>query len=231
MALSLIVGNKNYSSWSMRPWIAMKATGIAFTEEVISLNAPDFKARVSKVSGTGKVPVLSDGDVHVWESLAILEYLAEKFPGAGLWPSDPAARGHARAIASEMHAGFVPLRRHLPMNLWRPVMPRALPDDVAANVRRIEHIWTDCRTRFGMGGPFLFGRFGAADAMYAPVVSRFHTYAVEVGCGGARLYEGRDGLAGLGRMARRRNQGAVGSAGRRGRLADRTARVTLKHRP
>ena len=95
MALSLIIGNKNYSSWSMRPWIAMKVAGIAFAEEVISLNAPDFKARVCKVSGTGKVPALSDGDVHVWESLAILEYLAEKFPEAGLWPSDPAARAHA----------------------------------------------------------------------------------------------------------------------------------------
>lgn len=181
MALSLIVGNKNYSSWSMRPWIALKAAGIPFTEEVISLNAPDFKARVSKVSGTGKVPVLSDGGIHVWESLAIIEYLAEKFPDAGLWPSDPAARAHARAVASEMHAGFMPLRRHLPMNMWRPVLRRELPDDVAANVRRIEHIWTDCRTRFGKGGPFLFGRFGGADAMYAPVVSRFHTYAVEVG--------------------------------------------------
>jgi glutathione S-transferase len=181
MALSLIIGNKNYSSWSMRPWIAMKATGIAFTEEVISLNAPDFKPRVSKVSGTGKVPVLSDGDVHVWESLAILDYLAEKFPDAGLWPSDPAARAYARAVAAEMHAGFVPLRRHLPMNMWRPVRPRELPDDVAANVRRVEYIWTDCRTRFGQGGPFLFGRFGAADAMYAPVVSRFVTYGVEIG--------------------------------------------------
>jgi glutathione S-transferase len=181
MALSLIIGNKNYSSWSMRPWIAMKATGIAFTEEVISLNAADFKQRVSKVSGTGKVPVLSDGDVHVWESLAILDHLAEKFPDAGLWPSDPKARSYARAIAAEIHAGFVPLRRHLPMNMRRPAMPRELPDDVAANVRRIEHIWTDCRTRFGQGGPYLFGRFGAADAMYAPVVSRFHTYAVNVG--------------------------------------------------
>jgi glutathione S-transferase len=181
MALSLIIGNKNYSSWSMRPWIAMKATGIAFTEEVISLHAADFKERVSKVSGTGKVPVLSDGDVHVWESLAILDHLAERFPDAGLWPSDPKARGYARAVASEMHAGFIPMRRHLPMNMWRPVIPRELPGDVAANVRRIEHIWTDCRTRFGQGGPFLFGRFGAADAMFAPVVSRFQTYAVEVG--------------------------------------------------
>jgi glutathione S-transferase len=179
--LQLIIGNKNYSSWSMRPWIAMRAAGIPFTEDVISLDAADFKERVSRVSGTGKVPVLSDGDVHVWESLAILDYLAEKFPAAGLWPADPAARGLARAVAAEMHAGFVPLRRHLPMNMWRPPRPRELPDDVVANVRRIEQIWTECRTRFGQDGPFLFGRFGAADAMYAPVVSRFHTYAVEVG--------------------------------------------------
>ena len=181
MALRLIIGNKNYSSWSMRPWIAMKVAGIAFDEEVISLNAPDFKARVSPVSGTGKVPVLSDADVHVWESLAILDYLAEKFPQAGLWPASPQARALARAVSAEMHAGFVPMRRHLPMNIWRPVMKRELPPEVAANVQRIERIWTDCRTRFGQGGPFLFGGFGAADAMYAPVVSRFRTYAVAVG--------------------------------------------------
>jgi glutathione S-transferase len=181
MTLHLIIGNKNYSSWSMRPWIAMKACGIPFSEEVISLDADDFKARVSKVSGTGKVPVLRDGDVHVWESLAILDYLAEKFPHAGLWPSDPAARAYARAIAAEMHAGFVPLRRHLPMNIWRPVKARELPPEVATNIQRIETIWTDCRTRFGNKGAFLFGAFGAADAMYAPVVSRFHTYAVAVG--------------------------------------------------
>jgi glutathione S-transferase len=181
MALRLILGNKNYSSWSFRPWIAMKVAGIAFDEEVISLNAADFKERVTRVSGAGKVPALVDGPVQVWESLAILEYLAERFPAAGLWPSDPAARAQARAIAAEMHAGFVPLRRHLPMNMWRPVKPRELPAEVQVNVRRIEAMWADCRTRFGAGGPYLFGRFGAADAMYAPVVSRFHTYAVEVG--------------------------------------------------
>ena len=180
MTLRLIIGNKNYSSWSFRPWIAMKVAGIAFDEEVISLNAPDFKDRVTKVSGTGKVPALIDGDVQVWESLAILEYLAEKFPQARLWPSDPAARARARAIAAEMHAGFVPLRRELPMNFWRPVKPRTLTAQAQANVRRIDGMWTDCRNRFGAGGPFLFGGFGAADAMYAPVVSRFHTYEVEV---------------------------------------------------
>jgi glutathione S-transferase len=180
MALHLIIGNKNYSSWSFRPWIGMKATRIAFEETVISLEAKDFKARVTAVSGAGRVPVLRDGDVRVWESLAILEYLAEKFPAAGLWPEHPAARAEARAVASEMHAGFAPLRRQLPMNMWRPVLPRQLDADAKANVARIDSIWTDCRARFGAGGLFLYGAFGAADAMYAPVVSRFHTYAVEV---------------------------------------------------
>ena len=181
MGLKLIIGNKNYSSWSLRPWIAMKVAGIAFDEEVISLNAPEFKQRLLQVSGTGKVPTLIDGDVRVWESLAILEYLAEKYPDARLWPVEPAPRSLARAIAAEMHAGFVALRGHLPMNMWRPVMPRELTPDVESNVRRIEAIWSDCRTRYGAGGAFLFGSFGAADAMYAPVVARFHTYAVEVG--------------------------------------------------
>ena len=181
MALKLIIGNKNYSSWSLRPWIAMKVAGIAFDEEVISLDAKDFKSRVTKISGTGKVPALADGNVQVWESLAILEYLAEKYPDARLWPADPAPRALARAIAAEMHAGFVPLRQHLPMNMWRPVTPRQLTPEVQSNVRRIEAIWTDCRTRYGAGDAFLFGSFGAADAMYAPVVARFRTYAVEVG--------------------------------------------------
>jgi glutathione S-transferase len=180
MALKLIIGNKNYSSWSMRPWIAMKVANIAFEEEVISLDAPDFKARLSPISGTGKVPALIDGDVKLWESMAILEYLAEKFPHARLWPADTAVRAHARAVASEMHAGFLPLRRACPMNMWRPVKPLALADDARANVARIDAMWTDCRTRFGGGGQFLFGTFGAADAMYAPVVARFHTYDVKV---------------------------------------------------
>jgi glutathione S-transferase len=181
MALTLVIGNKNYSSWSFRPWIAMKVAGIAFSEEVISLDAKDFKERVSKLSGTGKVPALADGDIRVWESLAILDYLADAFPEARLWPADRAARAYARAIAAEMHAGFVPLRRHCPMNMWRPVRERELTPEAAADVRRIDAIWTDCRTRFGTGGSFLFGAFGAADAMYAPVVSRLHTYAVKLG--------------------------------------------------
>ncbi|HUL90009.1 MAG TPA: glutathione S-transferase family protein [Pseudolabrys sp.] len=182
MALKLIIGNKNYSSWSMRPWIAMKVANIPFEETVISLNAPNFKQVVGPVSGTGKVPALVDGDVRVWESLAILEYLAEKLPDAGLWPADSAARAVARAISNEMHAGFLPLRRLMPMNMWRPVIKRELTPEAAANVQRIEAIWAECRAHHGQksGGPFLFGRFGAADAMYAPVVARLHTYGVAV---------------------------------------------------
>jgi glutathione S-transferase len=185
--LKLIIGNKNYSSWSMRPWIAMKVAGIAFDETVISLDAANFKATVSPYSGTGKVPVLIDDGVSVWESLAILEYLVEKFPKAALWPADAAARAHARAIANEMHAGFLPLRRLMPMNMWRPIIKRELTPEAAVNIQRIEQLWNGARAKYGQGGPFLFGAFGAADAMYAPVVARFHTYAIDVGAE-ARAY-------------------------------------------
>jgi glutathione S-transferase len=181
MALLLLIGNKNYSSWSLRPWIAMKVAGITFTEQVISLDASDFKDRVRQVSAAGKVPALADGATQVWESLAILEYLADKFPQTRLWPAEPSARAHARSIAAEMHAGFTPLRRHYPMNIRRPVQRREPIAEVVDNINRIDTIWTDCRNRFGQAGPFLFGAFGAADAMYAPVVSRFHTYGVDVG--------------------------------------------------
>jgi glutathione S-transferase len=181
MSLKLIVGNKNYSSWSLRPWIAMRNAGIAFEEEVIPLYEPGSTERISKYSPTGKVPVLIDGDMPVWETIAILDHLAEKFPKAQLWPADPKARAHARAISAEMHAGFGPLRKHCPMNMRRVGRKRELTAEVAANVRRIEEIWTDCRRRFGADGPFLFGSFGAADAMYAPVVSRFASYAIGVG--------------------------------------------------
>ena len=187
MGLELVIGNKNYSSWSFRPWLAMKVARIAFAETVIPLDTPDFKSRIADLSVAGKVPVLIDGDTRVWESLAILEYLAEKNPEAGLWPRDARARAHARAICSEMHAGFQPLRRQFPMNMRRPVKAHELNADAAADVRRIETLWGDCRARFGQGGPFLYGAFGAADAMYAPVVSRFHTYGVEVG-GATRDY-------------------------------------------
>jgi glutathione S-transferase len=178
--MKLVVGNRNYSSWSMRPWIGLKAAGIAFDEEVISLYVDGSKEQILRHSPAGKVPILIDGDTHVWESLAILEYAADKFPAAGLWPSDIAARAHARAISTEMHAGFAALRNECGMVLWRPPAKKALSADAQANIARIVDIWTGARTRYGAGGPFLFGRFTAADAMYAPVVARFETYAIDV---------------------------------------------------
>jgi glutathione S-transferase len=193
MSLTLIIGNKNYSSWSLRPWIAMKAAGIPFAEKVIPLYEPGSRDEVLRYSPTGKVPVLIDGDEHVWESLAILEHLAERFPDAGLWPRDARARSHARVVACEMHAGFQALRKHCTMNLWLPVKARPQPDEVLADMRRIEALWADCRARFGeraeSGGPFLFGAYGAADAMYAPVVARFHNYGLPVGAGTQRYME------------------------------------------
>jgi glutathione S-transferase len=180
MSLTLVIGNKNYSSWSMRPWIAMKAAGIPFEEVVIPLYLEGSAERILKYSPAGKVPILIDGDLAVWDTIAILEYLAERFPDAGLWPRDQRARSLARSVSAEMHSGFQPLRQHCTMNLWLPPKPRPQPDEVLENMRRIEAIWRDCRARYGQGGPFLFGRFGAADAMYAPVVARFHNYGLPV---------------------------------------------------
>ena len=182
MTLKLVIGNKNYSSWSMRPWLALRANNIPFEEIFVPLytdNKAD-KERLLSFSASGKVPALIDGDVTVWDSLAIIEYLAERFPEARLWPEDRAQRAHARAIAAEMHSGFLPLRNECGMNLHRPVRAIALSADAQANVARVQKIWLDCRARYGQGGPFLFGAFGAVDAMYAPVVHRFRTYAVEV---------------------------------------------------
>jgi glutathione S-transferase len=187
MSLHLVIANKNYSSWSQRPWLAMKVAGIAFQETVLNLDQPDFKTRMRELGSAGKVPVLIDGDARIWESLAILEYLAEKFPAANLWPRDIVPRGHARAVASEMHSGFQPLRRQLPMNIRRTVAPHVIDADAAADVARIDAIWNECRQRFGAGGDFLYGGFGAADAMYAPVVWRLHTYSVAVSAA-ARTY-------------------------------------------
>lgn len=180
MTLRLTIGNKNYSSWSMRPWLALRACGVPFEETVIPIYVEGAKERILARSPAGKVPVLEDGAVTVWESLAIIEYVAETFPAAGLWPADAAARAHARAIAAEMHAGFLPLRRACPMNMRRPPRGLALGEAAAAGVARIDALWAACRARFGSGGAFLFGSFTAADAMYAPMVSRLHTYDVAV---------------------------------------------------
>jgi glutathione S-transferase len=181
MAPQLVIGNKNYSSWSMRPWIALRAANIAFEEVFIPLytGAAD-KEKILSFSRSGKVPVLVDGDVTVWDSLAIIEYAAERFPEARLWPEDRARRAHARSISAEMHSGFMALRNECGMNLHRPVKPVALSDDAQANIARVQQIWTECRQRYGKAGPFLFGAFSGADAMYAPVVHRFRTYAIEV---------------------------------------------------
>jgi glutathione S-transferase len=178
--MNLILGNKNYSSWSLRPWIAMRALGIPFDEIVIPfgepIGNPQFKAQVRQYSPAEKVPVLVDGDTHVWETLAIMEYLAEKFPAAGVWPKDAKARAEARVLSSEMHAGFAALRGECPMNLRRPVRTRTLAAAAQANVARLDAMWSDCHTRYG--GPFLFGAFCAADAMYAPMATRIHTYGI-----------------------------------------------------
>ena len=181
MALTLVIGNKNYSSWSMRPWIALKACGISFNEIVIPLYTGDAdKRRILGFTKSGKVPALIDGDITVWDSLAIIEYLAERFPDAHIWPQDRASRAHARSISAEMHSGFMALRNECGMNLHRPVGAKRLSDDAKANIARIQQIWTDCRERHAGEGPYLFGVFSGADAMYAPVVHRFHTYAIEV---------------------------------------------------
>jgi glutathione S-transferase len=181
MALQLEIGNKNYSSWSMRPWLALRATNIAFEEVFIPLYAGDAdKQRILSFTRSGKVPALIDGDVTIWDSLSIIEYVAERYPEAGIWPEDRARRAHARSVSAEMHSGFMALRNECGMNLHRPVGAVALSADARANVARIQQIWIECRERYGKLGPFLFGAFGGADAMFAPVVHRFRTYAIEV---------------------------------------------------
>ncbi|MBL8575264.1 MAG: glutathione S-transferase family protein [Hyphomicrobiaceae bacterium] len=176
--MKLIIGNKNYSSWSMRPWLVARHFRIAFDEILIPLDMPDTRAKVLAWSPSGKVPCMVDGDVTVWETLAIIETLAERHPDLPIWPRDPAARAHARAISNEMHAGFAALRTACPMNLkaqkpWKPRGGEAAAKDVA----RILANWREARHRFGAGGPFLYGAFSAADAMYAPVTTRLTTYS------------------------------------------------------
>jgi glutathione S-transferase len=181
---TLVIGNKTYSSWSLRGWLAARLAGIAFEERLVRLSEPGARAALLAQSPAGKVPVLHHGGRVVWDSLAIVEYLAEQRPDAGLWPEDPAARAHARSIAAEMHAGFAALRRHMPMNLRKSLPGRGQGPGVAQDIERISALWQDCRRRFGGqdggagGGPFLFGRAGAVDAMYAPVATRFRTYGV-----------------------------------------------------
>lgn len=174
--MKLYIGNKNYSSWSFRPWIAMTALGVEFEEELIPFDDDASNPKFREFSPTGKVPVLVDGELVVWESLAILEYLADKFRQKHFWPADMSQRAMARALAAEMHGGFGGLRSECPMNMRREIRAIAVSDKVRADVVRVEEIWTQCLER--SGGPFLFGDFCNADAMFAPVVNRLEVYAL-----------------------------------------------------
>ena len=175
---TLVIANKCYSSWSLRPWLLMKQLGIPFDEIVIPLDLPDTKAKVLAHSPAGKVPILVDGDVTVWESIAIMEYIGDAF--APVWPSDRGARAMARSVAAEMHAGFPALRSACPMNLGRKYAPKDRGEAVARDVARFSEIVRQARERVRAGGPFLFGAFSAADAMYAPLATRLDTYSIAI---------------------------------------------------
>jgi len=181
---TLIMGTRNWSSWSLRPYLAMRATGAPFDEVVIALRRPDTRSEILKLSPAGRVPVLKieeGGEITtVFDSLAICETLAERHPQAGLWPADWRARALARSYAAEMHAGFAPLRNALSMEIARRLPTPDLASDVNADITRILEAWTDALTRYGRDGGFLFGRFSIADCMYAPVVSRLRTYGIAV---------------------------------------------------
>jgi glutathione S-transferase len=175
----LVIANRTYSSWSLRPWLALKHTGADFEEIVIPLQQPNTVEEIRRHSPSGRLPTLEDGDVVVWDSLSICEYLAEKFPEAKLWPENAAARALARSISAEMHSGFTALRQNLTMNV-RARKKRELNAETQKDVARVVELRTDARSRFGKGGPFLFGHFTVSDAMYAPVATRFVTYGVEL---------------------------------------------------
>ncbi len=178
--MKLVIGNKNYSSWSLRPWLLARQAGIPFEEIRLRLGSEGFAAEVHRYSPAGRVPVLVDGDITVWDSLAICETLAERFPRARLWPEDPKARAHARSICAEMHAGFANLRNQMPMNVTAMLPGLGWNVAVQRDVDRIAQIWTELRQKYAAEGPFLFGHFTVADAFYAPVVSRFATYGVRL---------------------------------------------------
>lgn len=174
--LVLTIGDKNLSSWSLRPWFLMKVAGIAFREENIRLDRPDTRAILAEKSPSGCVPFLTHGDLKIWDSLAIMEYVSERYPEKRLWPADTGARAVARSVCAEMHSGFSNLRTVWPMVFTRENLAHVTSGGVAQDIARIDRLWSDCRTRYGAGGDFLFGDFSIADAMYAPVVSRFFTY-------------------------------------------------------
>ncbi|NQW00832.1 MAG: glutathione S-transferase family protein [Rhodospirillales bacterium] len=177
---TLVIGTKNYSSWSLRSWLALKRCAVAFDETLIDLAAADRRGKILGYSKAGLVPVLIHDRLIIWETMAICEYLAERFPDAGLWPGEPAARAVCRAVANEMHAGFASLRTHMPMDIRNSYPGVGLGRGVQADIDRIVDIWHDCRQQYGQSGPYLFGGFTIADAMFAPVVARFKTYGVDL---------------------------------------------------
>jgi glutathione S-transferase len=180
MALTLVLANKAYSSWSMRPWLVLKHFAIPFEDVVIPMGRPETRGEMLAHAPTGKCPSLRDGTISVWDSLAIIEYLAETYPVFPIWPRGTEARAHARSLSAEMHSGFTALRSECPMNIRRPRRAINVSDGVLADVKRIDEAFTDARTRFGGAGAFLFGEFSAVDAMFAPVVNRFDTYDLPV---------------------------------------------------
>lgn len=177
---TLVIGNKNYSSWSLRGWLAVKQAGLAFDEVLVNLGDANYKDQLRAHSKAAKVPVLIHEGLEVWDTLGIIEYLAETFPDAGLWPSETADRARARSISAEMHSSFSALRSHMPMNIRKPLPGLGRGPGVEENVWRIAEIWRGCRSAAAERGDFLFGSWSAADAMFAPVASRFRTYAVEL---------------------------------------------------
>ncbi len=173
---TIYIGNKNYSSWSLRAWLMLKQSGARFEEVLVPLREATTRTTILRHSPSGRVPALHHGELVLWESLAIGEYLAERFPAARMWPEEPEARAVARAVSAEMHAGFSALRGHLPMNMRSSFAGRGVTPEAQADINRVTALWRDCRKRFGAEGKFLFGDITIADAMYAPVVSRFRTY-------------------------------------------------------
>jgi glutathione S-transferase len=192
MNLTLVIGNKNYSSWSMRPWVALRGCGVPFTERMVKFESADWAANIGTLSPSGMVPVLWEGEpgsgFPTWDTLAIVERANELYPGNGLWPADPQARARARSVAAEMHSGFRALRGAMPMNLRGKHPGKGMNPDVAKDIERICAIWIEARARYGKDRPYLFGEFSAADAFYAPVATRFVTYGVELPAA-ARAYQ------------------------------------------
>lgn len=192
--MTLHVGNKNYSSWSLRPWLALKATGVPFREELHQIEGDESRQRIRSLSPGGRVPFLQDGNLVVWDSLAIVEHVAERHPEAGIWPGDPRARSVARSCCAEMHSGFQALRTAMTMNIRRRYARGPRTPEVQADIDRVTRLWRETRAAFGAGGPFLFGTFSAADAFYAPVVTRFRTYSVPLDAGAEAYCEAVLGL-------------------------------------